>query len=295
MKKIIANALASISIGMFPSISLASFPENDLEKWDNGNTWNITEQEFWEMIDLVYGIYKPIFNELKLDNGEGVSWWFEADWNSKIHNMYASKVKVYPYGWNKWIIKVHGGIARMVQMTKEGFLLGLCHEIGHMVGGYPLMDYTEYSTEGESDYYATHVCARKVFSAWAKKYNLKKVGATVEICEKNFDTQKEKDVCVYSVFGSKSLADVFYIANKQTRSPEIDTPDNYVVKLTYQLHTPAQCRLDTFIAGIMCDKSWDDKRIPTERNAVCRNRPTCWYFNNLNSPPPVTKKGKSKT
>lgn len=273
-KKIVQKVILILIVS---TPALASFPENDFGQGDDPSKyWNISRQDFWDIQQFVYDIYKPVFDGLKVD-GQIVAWWFEGNWESKTNNMYAKKEKVPPYNWNKWTIQVHGGLARRVQMTKEGFILGLCHEIGHLVGGYPTMDYTQYSTEGESDYYATHVCARKVFKEWAKKYPLKKLGLTVDVCEKYFDTPEEKDICIYSVFAAKSLSELLYVLNREIRTPDIELTDAHKVKLTYQLHTPSQCRLDTYMAGILCDKVWDDKVIPTNKNAVCRNRPACWY------------------
>jgi hypothetical protein len=260
-------ALMGISTTLF-----AAIPENDLDKAD-GQTWNISEQEFWDIIKFSYDIYKPIFDNLVVENGK-VNWWFESNWQSKVVNIYAKKEKM---PWNKWTIQLHGALARRPQLTKDGFALAICHEIGHLVGGYPQQDWIGMSTEGQADYYATHVCARKVFGAMEKKSPMIRGGVKVELCDKNFDTTYEQNVCYRSVFAAKSLADTLYVANRQVRSPEIDQPDTFKVKITYQLHTPAQCRLDTYLAGILCDKIWDDKRIPMEHNAVCRNRPGCWY------------------
>jgi hypothetical protein len=254
------------------NIAAASIPENELDKSDD-HTWNIEEKEFWDMIDFTFKIYKPIFDALSDDNGK-VNWWFVSNWQSKIVNIYAKKEKV---PWNKWTIEVNGALARRVELSKDGFYLALCHEIGHLVGGYPFRDYTQMATEGQADYYAAHVCARKIFGAMEKKKPLIKVDIKIEICDKNFDTVFEKNVCYRTILAAKSLATTMYIAMRQTRAPEIGQPDTYKVNLTYQLHSPAQCRLDTYIAGVMCDKPWDDKRIPTEHNAVCRNRPSCWY------------------
>lgn len=262
--------ILALIVIVFQPLLYASIPENELEKWDTGRTWNITEQDFWNEIKFVYDIYKPIFNELK------VNWWIDADWNSKINNIYA---EMKDDQWSKnWRIILHGGLARRMQLSKDGLYLAICHEIGHLVGGFPLQDYTKYSTEGEADYYAAHVCARKIFGAMEKKQKLNSLGVKVDICDKNFDNEFDRNVCYRSVFAAKSLADTIYVANKQTRPPEIDEIDSYVAKVTVQLHSPAQCRLQTFIAGILCDKPWDDKKIPMERNAVCLNsRPKCWY------------------
>jgi hypothetical protein len=256
----------------------AALPENELHKGDNTKaTWNISEPEFWELIDYVYKIYKPIFNGVKSIKGEPVYWWFESDWNSPINNMYAEMKKVPPWNWNAWVIKVHGGLARRVQLTKDGFLLAMCHDIGHFLAGYPHMNYLEYSIEGQADYYATHVCARKIFGAMEKKNKLVRNNLKVELCDKNFDTVYEQNVCYRSYFAAKSLAETIWTLNGETRVPDPDIKDNYETKLTLELHTPTQCRLDTYIAGILCDKAWDDTIIPTNHNAVCRNRPRCFY------------------
>lgn len=268
---------------MFIILSQYSLAHDDEDEWVDLTTWNIVEKDFWELIDVVHKIYQPIFSSLRLENDEAVSWWIEADWSAKDRTLKARKEKVYPYGWNRWTVKVNGGIARDIRMTKEGFILGLCHEIGHLLGGYPFIDEDtserKYSTEGQADYYATYVCARKVFS----QYKPKRKGEDNAICKKNFDTKEERSICNYSVIGATSLANLFYYGNKADDSykeskPTIATPDSYVAKVTYEYHNTSQCRLDTFVAGIMCDKFWDDGRIPKERNAVCRNRPACWYY-----------------
>jgi uncharacterized protein YkwD len=35
--------------------------------------------------------------------------------------------------------------------------------------------------------------------------------------------------------------------------------------------------LDTYYAGAVCEKVWDHSKIPTKADAVCDNRPRCWY------------------
>jgi hypothetical protein len=256
----------------------ASFPENEMHNGDDPKvTWNISEKEFWEIIDYVYKIYKPVFNGVKSTTGEPVYFWFDSDWNSRINNIYANISKVPPWNWNAWVIKLNGGLARRVQLTKDGFMLAICHEIGHLLAGYPLMSYLEYSIEGEADYYATHVCARKIFGQMEKTKKLERNNLKVEMCDKNFDTVFEQNVCYRSYFAAKSLAETIYTLNRETRLPDPDVTDSYVSKITLQLHPPSQCRLDIYMAGILCDKAWDDTIIPMNRNAVCRNRPRCFY------------------
>jgi hypothetical protein len=249
--------------------SMANMPENSLPD-DNPGLSNITEKQFHEIIQSVNDIYQPIFKALN------VNFWFERHWESKVSNLYVYK---FDSQWAKnWKIEVNGALARRVEITKEGFTLALCHEIGHFLGGFPMRDYVGLSTEGQADYYAAHVCARKIFGKIAKKTKLiKKLKVSVGICDNKFDSQIEKDICYYTIFGAKSLADFFYIAAQERRTPEIDTKDLFQIKTTQQLHSPAQCRLDTFVSGTLCDKQWDDKLIPTDKKNKTCDRPRCWF------------------
>jgi hypothetical protein len=247
----------------------AMVPPNDLAASD-GTAWNVSEQNFHDIIQTVYDVYSPIFKDL------GVNFWFERNWQSKEVNIYSYK---YDSQWTKnWKILVHGGLARRPEMTKEGFTIALCHEIGHLVGGFPFKNYSNFSAEGQAWYYATHVCGKKVFAKMAKKMPLlNKLKVDVEICSKYFDEKVDQDACRLAVFGSKSFADLHYIAMQERRAPDIETVDTYKIGLTNQLWVPSQCILDTLVAGILCEKRWDDKMIPTKKNATCSTRPLCWY------------------
>jgi hypothetical protein len=255
----------------------ASFPLNDSTASPADKTWNIDEKSFWELITFVSDIYKPVFAAVKTPEGESVSWWIEGFWYEKQANIFSKKEKVPPYNWNRWTIQVHGGLARHPFMTKDAFTLAICHEIGHLLGGAPLRDYLTTSTEGQADYYATHVCARKVFGKMEKKRKLIRLGASLSQCDKFFDNTYEQNVCYRTLFASMALAEFIKVAATERRDTDININDNYAPKYTTQLHSTAQCRLDTFVAGHFCDKIWDDKKIPLNRNSVCRNRPECWY------------------
>ncbi len=254
---------------IFHPMLFGSIPENPWDKAD-GPTWNISEAEFHERIDQVYAVYSPIFKEL------GVNFWFERQWTSHVVNLYAD---IWENQWNKnWKIIVHGGLARRPQLTKDGFVLALCHELGHLVAGFPLKNYTKYSSEGQSDFYATHVCAKKVFGEMAKKAPIINLGVKVPICDTGYDTKLEQDVCYLTVFAAKSLADTLSQITGEYRTPEIDIKDSYKAPYIIKQHSSSQCRLDTMIAGLLCQKPWDDKIIPYDKkNASCLNRPECWY------------------
>ena len=72
------------------------------------------------------------------------------------------------------------------------------------------------------------------------------------------------------------------------RSPNVafTTPDKSVVAKTNDNHPAAQCRLDTYYNGILCDKSYDidvDDKNPVTGVCVKKDgytygaRPLCWY------------------
>lgn len=271
-KVMIAFVLVLLSSG-----SYAGFPQNDATASPPDKTWNINEKSFWELITFVNDIYKPVFANVKTPEGEAVSWWIEGFWYDKQANISSKKEKVPPYNWNKWTIQVHGGLARHPFITKDAFTLALCHEISHMLSGAPLLDYKTISTEGQADYYSTHVCARKVFGKMEKKRKLIRIGVKLDQCDKFFDNTYEVNVCYRTMFAAMALAEFIKVAAGERRDTDININDNYEPKYTIQLHSSAQCRLDTMVAGHFCDKPWDDTKIPLNRNAVCRNRPRCWY------------------
>lgn len=248
----------------------AGIVPNNLEQADTGKPWNITEAQFHDNIQLVSDIYVPIFKAMN------VNFWFERQWASKFVQVVGTK---YDSQWaHNWSIVIHGGLARRPEVTREGFLLALCHEIGHFVAGYPMRDYSAYASEGSANYYATHVCARKVFGRIAKKEKLiNKLRSDSDLCSKVFDDKTAQNVCTYSVFGAKSFADLNMIAAQERRAADIEVKDNFKTSFTNQLWVPTQCMFDTMIAGVLCEKSWDDKLIPTQHNKTCINRPECWY------------------
>lgn len=151
-------------------------------------------------------------------------------------------------------------------------MLVICHEIAHQMGGYPKEDWAAY--EGQADYIATHVCGKKVFKPDAvtdRYYNIPRaclVWAKVE----------DQKICMRNLAAGQSLGNLL-AALRNTPAPRYETPDTSIVTETQQAHPAAQCRLDSYRAGTLCTKQWDDTEIPENANSVCDNRPKCWYYN----------------
>lgn len=157
----------------------------------------------------------------------------------------------------EWHIDAFGGLARYPGMTKNAFITVLCHELGHHIGGAPRYSRnTDWaSTEGQSDYFATLQC-------------MKKLG-------------------IPSPAPSLALASVLADLGGDQK-PSRSQRDQSRVSRTYESHPAAQCRLDTMDAGLSCPVfgplSKDDPRPGTcyeydrSKSPIGDgNRPRCWF------------------
>ena len=252
MKKIF---LAIIAL-LISSHSFASLPENDLWKQDNKFMSNITEAEFYAVIDEMRQLYSPIIR--------GFGGWFvlSGNWDDSTVNAYASRSGA------EYHVNMFGGLARRPEVTLDGFRMVICHEIGHHLAGFPNSGWASY--EGQSDYYATHVCARKVLS----KYSADETDIP-HFC-KNIKDEDDQKTCARTLKAGLSLANLLAALNDEP-TPSYETFDPTQVRTTQQSHPAAQCRLDTYLAGAVCEKPWNDRVIPRNAKASCDNRPRCWY------------------
>jgi hypothetical protein len=260
-------------------------PENDYHLIDPNprGYGGITEQEFHAVLDRVERIYRPIIASF------GANLKVERNWKSNTVNAYAQQTG------KNWIISFYGGLARHEEVTPEGFALVVCHELGHHVAGVPeYPDSSWASNEGNSDFYSTASCARKVFAitqddnddtdqtgpcGFITPNEAENISGTA--CgERRFMTANDKTVCERSLAGGLSLGKLLASLGNENE-PSYETPDRTVVRETQHSHPAAQCRLDTYKAGTACLKSWNDRIIPKTQDDFMRNscttRPRCWF------------------
>lgn len=152
-----------------------------------------------------------------------------------------------------WIINSYGGLARFSGMSVNGYMQVACHEMGHHLGGAPKYpDDPWASDEGEADYFSSIRC-------------MKAMGLS------------EAEINASSLVLAKVLAK---LGGESVPSPKKHDPS--VVKETNHDHPQAQCRLDTYLAGNVCDKEGDlsesDPSVHTcydyKKPGV---RPLCWF------------------
>lgn len=204
--------------------------------YDNG----YQEERFDQVLDHFLEVFSPVVAE------HGGSFHIARDWSDGAVNMWAERL-----GKEFWL-EVPGGMARYHLITEEAFILSLCHELGHLLGGPP--DNRGISFEGQSDYYASQTCMSQFLKNFPAQKPLSSDAEVFQVCQSDL-------LCFRILQGAKSLTSL-YAELERCPAPQLFTPSSQVVSKTLTKHPPAQCRLDTFYAGF-----------------ENRPRPSCWYKN----------------
>ncbi len=161
------------------------------------------------------------------------------------------------------VINILGGMIRHPEMTRDGLLLILCHELGHYMGGDPkkfrgrstLRSWA--SVEGQADYFATSFCLPLVFN---DQVETKAIYTEDEEKLENAEKRCASNECVRSSLAGLAVARLFATLKEGIETPTLAREDNYQSPVTLQTHPNPQCRLDTFVAG-----------------ASSEERPLCWF------------------
>tara|TARA_Y100000768_G_C23990051_1_gene691802 strand:- start:1430 stop:2269 length:840 start_codon:yes stop_codon:yes gene_type:complete len=255
-------------------------PENDLKISTSAKfRSDMTEERFNEIIDHADKFYAPIVKE----KGGKLKW--SRGWNNDTVNASAQRTF-----WGTWKVNMYGGLARHPLVTDDGFALVVCHELGHHLAGTPTNSFPNSwaSVEGQSDYFATLKCFRRLYESednQAIVAAMTDVPATVVTkCEKNFTLPNDRALCVRASMGGLSLAKLLGSLRGNT-DIDFDTPDTNVVSSTNSRHPEAQCRLDTYFQGALCDVAIAEEVGQDPLAGTCNRvdnyidgvRPLCWY------------------
>lgn len=183
------------------------------------------------------------------------------------------------------------------KLSTDTIALALCHEMGHVVGGYPLHSLSNdkmfVSSEGQSDYYASQVCIRKIWGNSAKLNAESRARAekkaefkpAIAICDKAWKDKDDSNLCIRTLLASMTMLDsvndgegsgVSFVKPDTTKAPES----------IVNRYASMQCRLDTLVAGAVCPQNFDIKKIPMKADAAKQSscwasakgaRPACWF------------------
>jgi hypothetical protein len=150
-----------------------------------------------------------------------------------------------------WEINSYGGLARYPGMSAAGYTLVACHELGHHMGGAPIYTGQGWpSVEGEADYWSSMKCMKDL------GYSPAQIRAAEMVLAKTL-----------ARLGGERL-------------PSLSTPDRSKVSRTYEDHPAAQCRLDTYESGLVCNASGNMSK-SDPRVGSCYSgagaRPRCWF------------------
>ena len=285
MKHLILALFAAFTM-LTVNASESCIPENNLYLSHTSKSLNMTEMEFNKVIDGIEEIYAPIFEEEYKAKLKVV-----RKWTDGTVNAYAKQLG------KTWEVHMFGGLARHKATTSDGFMAVVCHEIGHHIAGAPKKSswygVSWAANEGQSDYFATSKCLKKFFEKdieeTIKRYNEAKASEALvakKACQlAHQSNEAEAAICYRGAMAGKSLATLLGSLGGNSKV-KFGTPDKKVVSKTNHNHPNAQCRMDTYFQGALCDK--DHMIFPSATDAAqgyCVRkdsykvgiRPLCWF------------------
>lgn len=285
MKQFLLTILMVLSLTVNAGVKHDTcFPQNNrINPIGMKASGGLSQAQFEKAIAEVGAVYAPIFKETyKADLV------IENHWDDNTVNAYAFQEG------DQWHVAMFGGLARDPLVTVDGFKAVICHEIGHHIGGLAKYPGGWASDEGQADYFATAKCLKKVFE--------KDIQKTVEIysadeglspeqkiakktCDTTYANEAEAAMCLRSSLAGESLAKLLGSLGGSS-NVKFSTPDPKKVARTNHNHPQAQCRLDTYFQGSLCDK--DHMIFPSDSDAsvgYCTSkdaykiglRPLCWF------------------
>lgn len=261
-------------------------PANKLNIPANGKglSSTITEESLQSIINKISAVYQPLASD------EGGNLVITPLWKSGSVNAMASRVD------GKWKVDVYGGFARHPAITEDALALAICHEVGHHIGGAPKLtiDFGENlmwgSGEGQSDYFSTLKCFRRVFAHDdnAAAIALLVIPEVVKTqCQKSFRGKADRAICIRSAMAGLTLSHMLHEIGEERRAkPSFDTPSSNEPMITFHGHPAAQCRLDTFFQGALCkadersnvsQTNAEDGTCYADRGDTVGLRPRCWF------------------
>lgn len=284
------SAFAAVGLSFLSSAALAIAPGKSHPKYDfpENNLWmqdcidcedvKMTEAQFLAIVKSVSDVYAPIVK------GLGGNLVMVNAWTDPTVNAYAVK------SGNDWEIHMFGGLARRPEVTADGFASVVCHELGHHLSGFPFYAGSDMAAEGGADWFATGACAKKVWGNKLKENSDASLPASSGY--KKWCADKGGDLCVRELLAGQSLANLLAKLNGEP-VPSYQTPDKTVVREIYEGHPKAQARLDTYLAGVVCQKGFPVAYRPglpadgigyntkaaeaAAKKASCANYPLSWY------------------
>ncbi|MBC7429173.1 MAG: hypothetical protein H7336_11210 [Bacteriovorax sp.] len=257
-------------------------PENNMkiEVGDKAaSNATMTNELFLSTVARVSSVYESIVK------GKGGTLVMNNKWDDSTVNASAQQ------SGKTWQVNMYGGLARHPLVTTDGFMMVVCHELGHHLGGAPKkggFGSAWASNEGQADYFAGLKCMRRVLQNDDNIAVVSKMTIDAEAklrCESIYKSSGDIALCERITMAGKSLAMLLGDLGGSS-NVAFTTPDVSKVAKTNDAHPAAQCRLDTYFQSTLCDKAISDEVDNKDATkGVCLKkdgyaygpRPLCWY------------------
>ncbi len=308
-KKLLKNALTLfilfIPLTLFAFVSEKTNWKKDLEKGFSVNTHDeviakvrVNEQDFFTLLNQIEDHFQ---NDFKV---KGTEFRINKNWDSKAIQSFSQLTQLNystsnsnrannysPAITKRFEIMVPGGLGHIPTMTIDSLALAVCHEMGHYLGGAPKFTSQSgnwKSVEGQADYYATSKCLKKLF--YNRPENRAAFSQQPAYLKKKIEKICDSYLCARIVAAGYHFAQTVAYVQAENRLPSLDFKDLNSLQYILQDLPGTQCRLDTLVAGAICNVSVGEDFDPVDVSAgACMAdgldpkeakgaRPSCWFY-----------------
>ena len=212
---------------------------------------SINEQQFHQ-------IPKDILRVMSSDiRKSGLELSLKTDWESAMVNAGANREE------NTGKLFFYGGYAKLQTMTVNSFAHTVCHELGHLIApGIKTMPTNKYTSEAQSDYYATNICLKKYFQSFESNISFKSLGDFhKKLCKESYKEKRMLNLCAGLIQASIDQLNVENQIKPTLAWKNYNQLDKSKTKITqYNGYPSTGCRYTTSIHG-----------------ALNLARPKCWF------------------
>lgn len=205
-----------------------------------------------------------------------------------------------------WKVLVPQGTLSSPGLTEDVLATIVCHEVGHLFGGFPMKwspdedlasKHTVIAVEEQADYFAGKDCLPRLWAADSARnaaaYAQLATAARAD-CDSAWSSEADRGICARTALAAETFGGWLALRHG-TAVPALATPDSTQVDQTSMSYASDQCRVDTLFQGALCARRAPSGVIPgltaygnytaeTEAAAApyaCTEgmgaRPRCWF------------------